>query len=830
MGRLPFLRQVPIFADLSEEALRDVARAIKVREQARGEVILHQGARASGFYVIRSGRVQVVLEDPRQGRAHLAYLDPGDYFGEMSLLTGEPGSASVLAAEDCVLYVIPPAAFSELLSRHPQWYRRFVDTLARRLRQVNLGIWEASHRARLVSRLLADEHRGRYDRLVGRTRSAREVTRRIRELAGGDAPVLLHGEKGTGKELTARLIHQAGPRRGRAFLSLDCGQFADDEWGELILGSALDGETLLRRPPGLVGLADGGTVLLKNVELLPRSAQERLAEELAQGRHNGTRIMASTRIDLGQAAEAGRFSPRLLDVLAPGAVALPPLRTRKRDIPLLAAHFLERHARRLGRPVDARLSPHALERLLAYDYLAANVQELEDILEHAVTLADAETVRPEHIFLGRPGGGAAGRDLLRWPPLRRATLGGIFPEAPAFLGLLGFGALMVMLFAGPADPAANPAARIAWSLWWPGLLLGTFFVARFWCAVCPFATLGRLAQRLGHLNRPVPAFIQKKGHVLTTAGFLLIVWTETVADLRHRPLGTGILVLGIAAAAVITSVLLARQAWCRHLCPLGSLVGVGAMGSILELRANPDICFNKCSTHECYKGSARAPGCPLFQHTPYVDSNQTCTLCLNCVRNCPNDSPRLTLRFPAREIWTANRVSPDMVYFVGALQSVLLPVLAFQKGLLSPPGFTLAFAASALLFAGAVKGLHLLASRSGTFNEAQALKQAWYAHVPLALGGHTAFQLSHLPLVPALSVQVLRGGAAAAGPVASLPLLGTLQAAVLAGGLALSLYALRRVGRREEMGRWRSLRGLWMTHAVVMGVYALAVGLFLRQA
>lgn len=806
----------------------EVAQSLQERPLVRGEVVLREGERAAGFFIVAAGRMEVVLEDTQEGQVHLTYLGPGDYFGDMSLMTGEPSYATIQAAEDAVLYMLPPVAFNKLLMRYPRLYQDFVAALYHRLNQLHMGISDARSKANLVSRLLADERLEHYGQLVGATRAAKDLKGMIRKLAGSRGPVLLRGEKGVGKELVARLIHQAGPGSQDPFLALDCGQLIDDGAGEQILGSRPSvGGGSMGRTPGLVDVVDGGTILLKNVELLPREAQERLARYLEVSGGRGTRIMATSRADLEGAAEGGRFSPALLEVLGKRTVTLPPLRERKRDIPLLASYFAERKAELMGKEIDTTLAPHDLEHLLAYDYVTGNVQELEDIVERAVSLADGPRILSEHLFLGRPGDAPASHDILRWPWLRRLTMRNIFPGWLAYGGTAAFLVALGVLLFGPQNGAANPMIAIAWALWWPGLWLSTVFFARFWCAVCPFQTLGKLAQRFKHLNKPVPAFVQKRSHVLVTAGFLIIIWVEEITGMRQWPRGTGLLLLAITLGAVIHHVLLTRQAWCRYLCPLGSMVGVAAMGSALELRANTDIC-QSCNTHECYKGSATAPGCPQFLHLPFVDSNQNCTLCMNCVRSCPNESPRLHLRIPARELWRLTRVSPEMVYFVGALQSILLPVMAFQKGWLSPAAFTIVFVGAALLFAGAVKGVHLLARRSGTYDEAQALKQAWYAHLPLALGGQIAYQFNHVPLVPTLSVQVLQGSPAATSAVTAVSLLGFLQMAVLAGGLCLSFYAVWRVSRREELGRWRSSRFLWWAHIAVVGAYGAAVAFFLR--
>lgn len=830
-GALAFLRRAPLFRGMPEAFLRELAATLSERRLAPGEAALAQGERVTAFFLVASGRMEVLLEQAGEGEALLTHLHPGDYFGDMSLITGEPSYATIRAAEDAVLYVMPPDAFKLLLRRYPRVYQDFVTALYERLHLLHQGISEARTKAHVVSRLLAEDRADGHAVLLGLSRAARDLRQAVKRHAAGDGPVLLLGEKGVGKELVARLIHRESPRRGAPFLVVHCAQLGDDAWGDQVMGGrVVPGGAPQARLPGLWDVAGGGTLLLKDIDLLPPGAQERLARHLARNgeAQKGPRLVATAKVNLEEAAAAGRFHRGLWEILRPGAVTIPPLRERKRDIPALAAHFIQLHARRLGKAMDARLLPHDLERLLAYDYAAANVQELEDVIVRAVTLAEGPRLRSEHLLLGRRVSAGGGYDLLRWPALRRLVLRGAVPGWPAAAGTAAFLAALGWLFLGPRAPEANPVLSAAWSLWWPGLWILTFFLARAWCAVCPFQTLGRLAQRVRHLNLPVPAFVQRHHAALVTTGFLLIIWIEEITAMRRDARATGLLVLAITLGAVVFHVLLKRQAWCRYLCPLGAMVGVAAMGSVLALRSNHDVCEG-CNTHECYRGRPGAPGCPQFLHLPFVESNQNCTLCLNCVRACPHESPRLSLRFPGRELWRLTRVSPEMVYFVAALQSVLLPVVAHQKGILSPAAFSAAYVGAALAFAGAVKAVHTLARASGSYDEAQALKQAWYAHLPLALGGHTAYQLSHLPGLGAVSVQVAWGGAGGAGggTVLGGTLLLLLQWAALGGGLCLAVYTIHRVGRRPELGRWRSLRPLWWAHAALVAAYAGALALVL---
>ncbi|WP_353733632.1 4Fe-4S binding protein [Syntrophothermus sp.] len=123
------------------------------------------------------------------------------------------------------------------------------------------------------------------------------------------------------------------------------------------------------------------------------------------------------------------------------------------------------------------------------------------------------------------------------------------------------------------------------------------------------------------LNRPVPELLKKYDYLLVTFLFLLIFWVEEITDMHHSSGATGFLLLAILIGAVVTAVIFQRQTWCRHICPLGGMVGVCSLAAPLELRSNTEVCMNKCTSHSCYKGTDEAPGCPVFQHVPFIDNN-----------------------------------------------------------------------------------------------------------------------------------------------------------------------------------------------------------------
>jgi DNA-binding NtrC family response regulator len=192
-------------------------------------------------------------------------------------------------------------------------------------------------------------------------------------LAARDVGVLIHGERGTGKELTARALHEHGPRRHRRFVAADCGALPDG--GDGALDRALD---------DLFDEAAGGTLLLDEIDALPAPAQARLVRLLHERGHD-VRVIAASSADLRAAARAGRFRDDLISRLEVVTLAIPALRDRTDDIVALVRHFVRVHGD--GRACE--LSPAAHDALCAYAW-PGNVRELENAVQHALALYGGE--------------------------------------------------------------------------------------------------------------------------------------------------------------------------------------------------------------------------------------------------------------------------------------------------------------------------------------------------------------------------------------------------------------------------------------------------------
>lgn len=228
-------------------------------------------------------------------------------------------------------------------------------------------------------------------RVIAVSGAMQQVLRTCDGYARYDTPVLITGEDGTGKELLAHRLHEAGPRSGSPFIKVVCTPTAEEVLAREIFGQARSAKGGLEDVPGLVAQAEGGTMLLSGVDNLPRSLQARLVELLHYGtyrrigdsreRKADVRIVATCNSDLKEAVAAGRFRPDLHFKLSLMKACVPPLRERTEDVLPLMDHFLTRHQ---GSTLTARalFDFQALDDLVQHHW-PGNVAELESIAQRA---------------------------------------------------------------------------------------------------------------------------------------------------------------------------------------------------------------------------------------------------------------------------------------------------------------------------------------------------------------------------------------------------------------------------------------------------------------
>src|SRR5512143_1512130 len=245
-----------------------------------------------------------------------------------------------------------------------------------------------------------------FSHIIGVCPKIMGVLKEVAKIADARSNVLLVGETGTGKELIARAIHYNSSRKDKPFVPINCASIPDTLLESELFGhvkGSFTGATTSKK--GLFEEANGGTVFLDEIGEMNTALQTKLLRAIEDqevrpvGGNQSTKVnlrfITATNKDLVKATQAGTFREDLYYRVNTINLALPPLRDRQEDIPLLAGHFLEKFATELGKPVR-HISEETMNIFLEYSW-PGNIRELRNIIERAVLITDSDTIRPEHL-------------------------------------------------------------------------------------------------------------------------------------------------------------------------------------------------------------------------------------------------------------------------------------------------------------------------------------------------------------------------------------------------------------------------------------------------
>jgi DNA-binding NtrC family response regulator len=267
-----------------------------------------------------------------------------------------------------------------------------------------------------------EEDFGHYG-IVGRSRGIQDLVRTLTRVAESKSTVLVTGETGTGKELAARAIHDKSAQREMPLVKVNCAAIPETLLESELFGHVKGAFTgAIANKKGRFALADGGTIFLDEIGTLSptvqtkllRVLQEREFEPLGSERTQKVdlRVIAATNRDLRARVGEGDFREDLFYRLSVIPIAIPPLRERREDIPLLVEHFLRKHGRRTGRHAE-RVSEEAMRALVEYDW-PGNIRELENAIERAVVLSEGPIIEAGAVsLLGSGGPPAVGLPTLK---------------------------------------------------------------------------------------------------------------------------------------------------------------------------------------------------------------------------------------------------------------------------------------------------------------------------------------------------------------------------------------------------------------------------------
>jgi DNA-binding NtrC family response regulator len=248
------------------------------------------------------------------------------------------------------------------------------------------------------------KQRYNFENIVGKSEPMLSLFDLIAQVAPSRSTVLLQGESGTGKELIAKALHANSPRRDRPFVPVNTGAVPSELLESTLFGHVKGAFTsAVTAKKGLFEVANGGTLFLDEIGTMGMDMQAKILRVLQDRRfmHLGgvqeiqvdVRIIAATNVNLQEAVREGRFREDLFYRLNVICLELPPLRSRREDIPLLAAHFLKFYADENGTEVPS-LSPEAMRVMMDYEW-PGNVRELENAMERGVVLSTSRTINPD---------------------------------------------------------------------------------------------------------------------------------------------------------------------------------------------------------------------------------------------------------------------------------------------------------------------------------------------------------------------------------------------------------------------------------------------------
>ncbi|MCX6833861.1 MAG: sigma-54 dependent transcriptional regulator [candidate division Zixibacteria bacterium] len=426
----------------------DKARLLIVDDSADTRELLDRNLSSQGYRVLTaadvaqaltilgSTEIDLVITDLKlpgvSGLELVRHVSENFKDTEVMMITGYPSVEGAVAAVrlGAQEYLTKPFTKEELFAA----VRRVMERL--KLRATNRDATEESPKLPLG--------------LIGDSASLQTLLQAVARCATSAAPVLLSGEYGTGKALVARAIHCAGPRAQAPFIPVVSDGVPEEVLTKQLFGHADPHDTTLRRP-GLLELADGGTVYFREVSHLPLSIQENLSailrdKQLTPPDSNQTRpvdfrLICDTQRDLRALTSLGAFLEDLYARISINAIHVPALRDRGNDILLLAHHFLRQYATELGKRPQT-FSDRALDAIKAYPW-PGNVGELENVVRQLVSTNDAASLDvsdlPAHMRFSAVGAATLNRSLadVEAEHIRdvMTTVGGNQTKAAQILGI-----------------------------------------------------------------------------------------------------------------------------------------------------------------------------------------------------------------------------------------------------------------------------------------------------------------------------------------------------------------------------------------------------------
>ncbi len=688
------LKNVELFRDVDPDRLAEILAGASHRRFSANEAISFPEVDGRGIYILLAGKVRLVSHREDGTEVEFDSFRPGELFGaRIALGEMRPSSPNIYVAEEEAQAAFFPMDFLErMMAREPRLGLNFSRMIARGMIKVDRRLARTeenySQLLEVVSRVYreTDLLHPKFER----TKFYRRCEKEIKALARSRESLLVWGESGVFKTQFGRKIFHLSEHFRSVYLIVN---FYREE--NLYLGGRKEPltpsqvlfgwEEAGRRKAGMMELGRGGTLFLLGVERLDREAQENLWRHIQDHSirktsnldtwEHGPRVICASRHNPEDLEKQGRLLPELAAYFQSRSFHIPPLRERKSDLPDNALFYLEKYSRKLEKEVTS-ISDRTLKVLLDHNW-PGNDAELAETIKRGLVLAHGPILEAEDISLDFRKVKARGKmDILRLDAVFSLFRSSWFPTVLQAAAIPFFLLQVAVLIFGPSNPEENLFSIFSWALGWPMMVIGSFFWARFLCAICPMGSLGEAVKLFSkRVPRAFPQALRQYSAWIIMGVALLVMWAEMAFEMRYHPARLGWLLAGITFFSVFFAYVYERQGWCAYFCGLGGIIGLFSRLSPVEMRADKNVCAARCTGHQCYTGTKERKGCPLFLLAPAVDSNLSCKLCGTCVKNCPHRSLNINLRVPGQEIWET-RGKTDLSIFpfamIGALACELL--------------------------------------------------------------------------------------------------------------------------------------------------------------
>jgi transcriptional regulator with AAA-type ATPase domain/NAD-dependent dihydropyrimidine dehydrogenase PreA subunit len=754
LERVQWLKENTPLGTLSDEVLEAIVAQIQEERVGENRRLVLEDTQPAALYILRSGRLEVYRTSSDSTARGASSLLPGSVLHLRELLLDQPTEQTVITLNNCEFWTVSREAFTALVEQFPEISRTFSRQLAAELEQVASQLaYEQERQAALRPYLVPKVKQG----IVGASRYAVRLRQAIKKAATDREPVLIFGEPGLGKDNIAALIHFGSDDRKQPLVKINCDTLQTS-------GAELFGRS--GGKPGILDLIGQGTLMLNNVQDLPKELKEKLLQLLETGEyipvsrdgspppqlhHSEARIIMTAERNLPECQKRVNH-----------LIKVPPVRVAKADIAAQVNYYISLYCRSRGMTRPS-VAPEAIRRLQSYDF-PGNLSELESLVERAIVQSNGAPVLTEEVFWSASTKAKRFRvNLLNlYPNLRQFLRSPWWPDRINYgFTLTGFALIVAILFVGPQTRDANIGLNLFWAWWWPVVLILFPFLGRIWCAVCPFMIYGELVQTISLklVPRKLRSWPREQaerwgGWFLFSLFAAIFLWEE-LWDLPNTAYLSSWLLLLITAGAIICSLIFERRFWCRYLCPIGGMNGLYAKLAMIELRAQQGICAATCTTYQCYKGGPQkgegqeTGGCPIYSHPAQLQDNRDCVLCMTCLKACPHRSVELNLRPPGIELWTTHTPSYHEVALLfllfGGIFLHRLPEMNHLSGWeldLNHFGVHAGVSVLVLLIPGAIAltvyGIIRLVNRS---LKSRQFIELSYGYLPLVLGGTLAHYL-----------------------------------------------------------------------------------------